>query len=112
MTQWYFRNNNKKELGPVSPSELLELIRQGTVRPETELRKGDHRWLPASQIAGLFEAAARPSVVFNCPHCSKPIDKPPCKCRHCHRQIAKATGRLIQNHVDVPLNRELRPDLD
>jgi hypothetical protein len=112
MTEWFFRIKGKRELGPVTSGELLELIRQGTILPHTEIRKDNSRWLAASEIHGLFEAAARPSVAFNCPYCEKPIEKPPCRCRSCTRQIMKATGHLVTNNVEMPNEQLQRPDLD
>ncbi len=111
MTTWYYRNGGK-ENGPVSPSELLELIRKGTVVPETELRKDDNRWLIASDVNGLWEAASRPSVGFKCPYCSKAIEKPPCVCKSCSRQINKATGHLVMHPLSRTPEKSLRPDLD
>jgi GYF domain 2 len=111
MTTWYYRSGGK-EIGPIGPGELLELVRKGVVSPETELRKEDNRWLLASDVNGLWEAAGRPSVGFKCPYCSKPITKPPCLCKSCNRQIEKATGHLVLNKLSRTPEKPLRPDLD
>ena len=41
MSNWYYRLGDAAEQGPMGPSELLELIRQGVIRENTYVRKGD-----------------------------------------------------------------------
>ncbi len=57
-SKWYCDVRGKK-IGPMSPSELLELIRSGDVTATTMVRKNDSRWFRADSVGGLFEAAFR-----------------------------------------------------
>jgi uncharacterized protein (AIM24 family) len=56
--EWYFRVMGT-EFGPVSPQELVQQAADGQIIPETEVRKGDAPWVPASKVAGLFDRAAQ-----------------------------------------------------
>src|SRR5947209_15766397 len=56
--EWYFRVMGT-EFGPVSPPELVQQAADGKITPETEVRKGDAPWVPASKVAGLFDRAAQ-----------------------------------------------------
>ncbi len=108
MSLWFYRSQDSTVKGPVSPSELLELIRKGVIQENTQVRKGDSPWVASTDISGLWEAAGRPSAAFDCPHCNKPISKPPIRCPHCNQFVQKATGRL-QHHNSVTPNRDNRP---
>ena len=57
-SKWYCDVRGKK-IGPIPPSELLELIRSGDVTATTMVRKNDSRWFRADSVGGLFEAAFR-----------------------------------------------------
>ncbi len=57
-SKWYCDVRGKK-VGPISPSELLEMIRSGDVTATTMVRKNDSRWFRADSVGGLFEAAFR-----------------------------------------------------
>ena len=50
--------------GPVSVAELVQHAAEGRIVPDTEVRKGDGPWVPASKVSGLFDRAAqaRPSA--------------------------------------------------
>lgn len=50
------------EQGPLSPSQLRELVRKKVVKPETHVRKGENRWVRAGKVHGLFESAFLPSA--------------------------------------------------
>src|SRR4051794_40098840 len=56
--EWYFRVMGT-EFGPVSPPELVQQAADGKITPDTEVRKGDAPWVPASKVAGLFDRAAQ-----------------------------------------------------
>lgn len=56
--EWYFRVKGT-EFGPVSPPELVQQAADGQIGPDTEVRKGDGPWVPASRVAGLFDRAAQ-----------------------------------------------------
>ena len=58
---WYYQAMGE-ELGPVSWAELKELAETGFVTPEVLVRQGgDGRWLPASQVKGLFDGGSPPA---------------------------------------------------
>lgn len=95
MAEWFYRTPFGEEKGPLGGTELLELIRRGEVRGNTEVRKDKSPWVLACQINGLWQAVGRPSVEFTCPHCGRPIAKPPTRCEECRKDVAKATGHLV-----------------
>jgi hypothetical protein len=97
MTKWFYRTDEKREVGPVPSSQLLELIRNGAIDGETEVRKDDSPWVPARLVNGLWKAAGTPSVAFKCPFCSSVIERPPTKCEACERTVAKSVGQLVQH---------------
>jgi hypothetical protein len=56
--EWYFRATGG-EVGPVSTADLVQGAVEGRIVPDTEVRKGDGPWVPASKVAGLFDRAAQ-----------------------------------------------------
>ena len=56
--EWYFKVGGT-EFGPVSVAELVQQAADGRIVPETEVKKGDGPWVPASKVAGLFDRAAQ-----------------------------------------------------
>jgi hypothetical protein len=97
MAQWFYKNAQGRECGPLVGSQVLELVRQGEIQAQTEVRKDDSAWTVACQINGLWQAAGRPGVAFRCPYCAASISKPPTHCQACRRDVSQATGRLV-NH--------------
>ena len=59
--EWYFRVMGT-EFGPLSPKDLVEQAADGKIRPDTEVRKGEGAWVPASRVAGLFNSASQGKV--------------------------------------------------
>ena len=102
MSQWFYRLKETEERGPISPSELLELIRTGVICDQTMVRKGDSPWVVSTSINGLWEAAGRPTAQFDCPNCGKSIPKPPVRCSHCQKMIHKAAGHLVHHKGVLP----------
>ena len=98
---WYIKYEDGSERGPVGPLELLELIRSGAVLRKTQLRKDDSQWVDADQVNGLWSAAAKPSMVYHCPHCGKIIPKPPTRCSKCELHIDRASSKLVQHDLDA-----------
>jgi len=88
--------------GPFTPSELLGMVRRGTITRETKLRKDDSGWFPANDVGGLFEAAVKPTVVLRCPGCEAAVSKVPCTCPNCGRHLEDADRELIQNKIHSP----------
>ena len=98
MTVWFVQQVNgevQTEIGPLQPKELLELVRKGSIRPETKLRKGDSAWFPASDVGGLFEAASRRPLKFFCPSCGVEVSRPPVTCKHCLHDIQRGEARVV-----------------
>ena len=59
-SQWFYRAGTQ-EVGPVSSAQIRALVSDGTITPETALRKDDSNWMKASRIKGLFgETVAEP----------------------------------------------------
>ncbi len=71
MTDWYVQHPDpeleEQFIGPLRPSELLKMVREGEVGPEHLLRKDDSAWFEAREVGGLFEAAMRPTICLFCP---------------------------------------------
>jgi hypothetical protein len=59
MASKWFCDLRGKVLGPMSPQELLEMVRVGDVTPTTPVRKNDSKWFRADTVGGLFESAFR-----------------------------------------------------
>ncbi len=97
MAQWFYRDPHGKEMGPFGGTRLLELIRIGDVQAHTEIRKDDSNWTLACEVNGLWQAVARPSVTFHCPHCNTMIEKPPSTCTSCKKEVKKAVGQLVHH---------------
>lgn len=57
-SEWYCDVRGNK-VGPLSPQQLLELVRIGDVTVTTRVRKNDSSWFRADEVSGLFEAAFR-----------------------------------------------------
>ena len=68
---WYVRFGGA-ERGPMSSEALKHLALEGSVRPETSIKKGAAgNWVPASHVKGLFPPAANqtaPRIVRSAPH--------------------------------------------
>ena len=83
MAQWYVQRQSEdptqmnEMVGPLKPAELLKMVREGDVVPESLLRKDDSAWFEAREVGGLFEAAMRPTIKYFCPQCGQEIMEPP-----------------------------------
>lgn len=97
---WYYKSHTGSELGPVSPSELLDLIRTGSVLRDTLVKKDDSQWVKVEEVNGLLANAAKPSVAYLCPTCGKQISKPPCRCHRCDLHVDKAPQKLVHHDLD------------
>lgn len=108
MAQWYLQKGDDVA-GPYTPQQLLDLVRRGQVVAETMLRKDNSAWFPAFEVGGLFEAAAKPSIRYFCPHCDSEVRQPPCLCRECGRELASARRQLVRHQVDLPGKKSVPP---
>ena len=106
MAEWFVKTSDSETdedvLGPLRPSELLELVRVGQVTQETLIRKDDSAWFVAEQVGGLFEAAIRPTVYYFCPQCDTRVSEPPVTCPKCLRDIRKAREEIVENTISRP----------
>ena len=57
MTKWFVQQDESQEdIGPLKPSELLEMVRSGKVTSDSMLRKDDSNWF----VAGEWVASSKP----------------------------------------------------
>ncbi len=99
MSQWYVRNGDL-DIGPLTGSELLGLIRQGAVKRDTPVRKNDSAWFAASDVGGLFDAASQDTYEYFCQECGTKVEKPPSVCPYCEIPITRAVAKRIQHKID------------
>jgi len=100
VTRWFVQQDESQEdLGPLRPSELLEMVRGGKVTSESMLRKDDSNWFSASNVGGLFEAAMRPTIRYFCPQCETEVTEPPVNCHECGREIQRALTQITENSI-------------
>ncbi len=105
MTAWFVQRENE-EVGPLRPADLLALVRDGSVLPETMIRKDDSSWFAASTVGGLFEAARRPTIEHYCPHCDNVrVPPPPTTCPKCDATLLKTRERIIENSLSKANSR-------
>lgn len=107
---WYYKSHTGAEFGPVSPIELLDLIRNGTVLRDTLVKKDDSQWVRVEEVNGLLANAAKPSIAYFCPTCGKQVSKPPCRCHRCDLHVDKATQKLMQHDLDE-IDRKARKSM-
>jgi hypothetical protein len=96
---WFYKTYSGMELGPVSPQELLELIRSGNILSDTPLKKDDSQWVQAKEVNGLWDMASKPSKAYYCNECGKQISRPPCRCEKCDRYVERATEKLVSHDL-------------
>ena len=87
MADWYYQTEKGTEAGPISNSELKNLVSSGAVTPATLLRKDDAKWVKASAVGGLFEAVQEEEVRNVCPYCNSTVFRVPGKCPSCHPRM-------------------------
>lgn len=98
MAEWFVQQDDA-DLGPLRPAELLDLVRNGTVVPETLVRKDDSSWFVASGVGGLFEAARRPTIEHYCTRCDARVSTPPCTCPKCDLLLTKTRKQIIEHSI-------------
>lgn len=99
MANWYYQSADNEE-GPCSAADLLRLVREQVIQSETMVRKDDSAWFPAGQVGGLFEAAAKPTVEYQCPSCGTRVGKPPTYCRRCRRLLDYARPIFTEHEIE------------
>ena len=111
MTKWFVqRGSNQQEVGPLRPSELLDMVRSGDVTSSTMLRKDDSTWFAASDVGGLFEAAMRPTIRYFCPQCKAEVSEPPVTCHKCDTNIQHALTQIKENSISANAEDSGTPD--
>ena len=112
MAQWFVQRmdgNIQTEVGPLRPSELLDLVRSGEVTPGSFVRKDDSAWFEAREVGSLFEAAVRPTIHYYCPQCETEVTEPPVKCPKCLRDIRKAREVVTENKIAAKRSAKQAP---
>lgn len=100
VTSWFIQtDDNREDVGPLRPSDLLQKVRAGEVTRETLLRKDDSAWFLAGTVGGLFEAAMRPTIEYFCPQCETSVGEPPVVCHYCGREIRQAVTKITENTI-------------
>jgi hypothetical protein len=103
VTNWYVQTANpdfdEEFIGPLRPTELLKLVREGKVGPDHLVRKDDSAWFEAREVGGLFEAAMRPTINLYCPRCSAQVADVPTVCPKCGVEIVKAREEITENTI-------------
>ncbi|QDS86583.1 hypothetical protein EC9_07500 [Rosistilla ulvae] len=105
MSQWFVQQDDESEIGPLRPSELLDLVRQGVVTPQTLCRKANSPWCHAQDVGGLFRAADSQVAGYRCPHCQKLVSQPPTYCRGCSKYIDEAIEVMRDANSSKPQGR-------
>ncbi len=59
--EWYCQLMGS-DLGPLNVEQLVDMVRQHQITPEDLVRRNESAWVPAYQVKGLFEAAAKPKA--------------------------------------------------
>lgn len=59
VVEWYCQVMGS-EVGPLSQRQLVDMVRQHQINPEDLVRRNNSAWVPAFDVKGLFEAAAKP----------------------------------------------------
>lgn len=60
VTNEWFCHVMGSEVGPLSQRQLVDMVRQHQLNPEDLVRRNSSDWVPAFEVKGLFEAAAKP----------------------------------------------------
>ena len=89
--EWYFRVGGS-EFGPLAAADLVQQATRGQIHPDTEVRKNDGPWFPASRVAGLFDRAA--------PEQAGPS-----------RPVASSSGESQQTFVPAPERSSSQPPM-
>lgn len=58
--EWYCKVMGT-EVGPLNQDQLVDMVRNHRVNPEDLVRRNNSQWVPAFEVKGLFEAAAKPA---------------------------------------------------
>ena len=59
--EWFCRVMGS-EVGPMDQQQLVHMVRSHQLNPEDLVRRGESHWVPAFEVKGLFDAAAKPDT--------------------------------------------------
>ena len=104
MANWFYQIGTD-EVGPISNFDLLQLVEQGVIEPETRIRKDDAQWVNAAAVGGLFEALEVEIAKTVCPYCSTPVLQVPCRCPKCNRDVTVSVRTKLSEQKSAP-NRD------
>lgn len=91
MADWFIHHDDDTEIGPLTPKELLDLVRSGAISEDTMCRKENSAWHRVGDVGGLMKAAQGQVVGYRCPHCRKTVSEPPTYCRGCKKYLDSAS---------------------
>ncbi len=97
MAQWFLLG--PPEQGPLSPQQVLQMVRNGEITRQTKLRKDDSAWFSADEIGGLFEAALKPTIHYRCPSCRAEVSPNVHHCSRCGSLFDLALREVTEHHV-------------
>ena len=83
---WFYYDQQGQKIGPITDSELRELIDQGLILPDTKLETDSGHTGKARQVPGLFAAArqnAPAGAEAYCTHCGSPVARQAAVCLSC-----------------------------
>ncbi|MBR2586488.1 MAG: CD225/dispanin family protein [Thermoguttaceae bacterium] len=86
MSDWFYYDQQGQKIGPITDSELRELIDQGLILPDTKLETDTGHTGKARQVPGLFPAAgqnAPAGAEAYCTHCGSPVARQAAVCLSC-----------------------------
>ena len=100
---YFYLDSRRRPQGPHSREELLSLLQEGQLSPESEIAfKGAERWLPLRELLELpvQTESAVPQDDRTCPICGKPLaaeedGSTPLHCPSCKAQLRPASAGFI-----------------
>ncbi|MCL2709950.1 MAG: DUF4282 domain-containing protein [Planctomycetaceae bacterium] len=115
MADWYYYNESGEKIGPISGKELKQLVRDGTVTPETRLEDSEGRAAAAGNVKGLTfpEMAQSQPDPFTIapPPTTNPFGITPLPYVPPHQQAAAGTVPLGYQTAGEPLSGAKSPGI-
>ena len=87
MSEWFYQSAKGEVVGPVTSKQLLDKVRDGSVKADSLIRKDDSQWVRAEEVGELFSRAFDSQKEHHCPFCGKSCPPPPSTCVHCYRKV-------------------------
>ncbi|MBQ2683775.1 MAG: CD225/dispanin family protein [Thermoguttaceae bacterium] len=89
MSNWFYYDQQGQKIGPITDSELRELIVRGLILPDTKLETDTGHSVKARQVPGLFaevsqsEPAGTQKAEAYCTNCGHPVEEQAAACMKC-----------------------------